>query len=87
MWHQQMSKVHINGTPHELILGNEGYLQALADAESQLGNGGRLLLRPSGTEPVFRVWGEATEPEVLDAVVARLSGVVECIVRGGQARQ
>jgi len=87
LWHQEMAKVRISDTPHDLILNNEGYLQALADSEAQLGDEGRLLLRPSGTEPVFRVWGESTQPEILDAAVARLSGIVECIVRAGQSRQ
>jgi phosphoglucosamine mutase len=51
-------------------------LQAVADAERELGDTGRVLLRPSGTEPVVRVMVEAETQEAADDVAARLAGVV-----------
>jgi phosphoglucosamine mutase len=81
LWHQKMSKVHMNGVPQSLIIENEQYLQAVSQAEQALGSEGRLLLRPSGTEPVFRVWGEAVQPTQLHAVVTQLSRVINDIVR------
>jgi phosphoglucosamine mutase len=38
---------------------------------------GRVLLRPSGTEPLVRVMAEAPTPEEADAVCARLVAAVE----------
>jgi phosphoglucosamine mutase len=45
-------------------------------AEAELGETGRVLLRPSGTEPVVRVMVEAPDKARADAVAARLAAVV-----------
>ena len=42
---------------------------AIKRAESRLGQGGRLLVRPSGTEPVIRVMGEGDDKALVEAVV------------------
>ena len=42
---------------------------AIASAETRLGGGGRLLVRPSGTEPVIRVMGEGDDKALVEAVV------------------
>jgi phosphoglucosamine mutase len=49
---------------------------AVAAAESELGATGRVLLRPSGTEPVVRVMVEAPDKAQADAVAGRLADVV-----------
>ena len=81
LWYQKMAKVHISDVPKEIILENEQYLQAVSLAQQELGSEGRLLLRPSGTEPVFRVWGEAVQPARLDVIVDQLRKVVHDIVQ------
>ncbi len=47
-------------------------LAAVSDAELLLGASGRLLLRPSGTEPVIRVMVEAEDEALVDQIVASL---------------
>ncbi|MCK9908288.1 phosphoglucosamine mutase [Microbacteriaceae bacterium K1510] len=42
---------------------------AIATAEEKLGRNGRLLVRPSGTEPVIRVMGEGDDKAVVEAAV------------------
>jgi phosphoglucosamine mutase len=42
---------------------------AIASAEQKLGRGGRLLVRPSGTEPVIRVMGEGDDKLLVEAAV------------------
>ena len=51
--------------------------EAVVKAEAELGHEGRVLLRPSGTEPLVRVMVEAREEAQANAVAAQLAGVVE----------
>ncbi|MEU9501836.1 phosphoglucosamine mutase [Streptomyces sp. NPDC048196] len=51
--------------------------QAVAEAERELGGTGRVLLRPSGTEPLVRVMVEAADEEQARAVAGRLADVVK----------
>ena len=50
--------------------------RAVADAEARLRGRGRLLIRPSGTEPLIRVMAEAEDPGLLDDVIAQVAGAV-----------
>jgi phosphoglucosamine mutase len=50
---------------------------AVAEAEYELGDGGRVLLRPSGTEPLVRVMVEAPEEGECEEVAGRLVSELE----------
>ncbi|MGW5343575.1 phosphoglucosamine mutase [Streptomyces sp. NPDC004050] len=50
---------------------------AVGDAERELGTTGRVLLRPSGTEPLVRVMVEAADIEQARAVAERLADAVK----------
>ncbi|MCM3697161.1 phosphoglucosamine mutase [Microbacterium oleivorans] len=51
-------------------------LSAVAEAEAELGDSGRVLLRPSGTEPLVRVMVEAASEADAKRVAERLAEVV-----------
>ncbi|HNM98664.1 MAG TPA: phosphoglucosamine mutase, partial [Marmoricola sp.] len=55
---------------------DEALLAAVGQAEGELGDSGRVLLRPSGTEPLVRVMVEAPTAEQAQTVAERLAGVV-----------
>ncbi|MYR60837.1 phosphoglucosamine mutase [Streptomyces sp. SID625] len=50
---------------------------AVAEAEHELGQTGRVLLRPSGTEPLVRVMVEAADIEQARSVAGRLADAVK----------
>jgi len=50
---------------------------AVAAAEAELAETGRVVLRASGTEPVIRVMVEGRNAEVVDSLASRLAAVVE----------
>ena len=49
---------------------------AVSDAERELNGSGRVLIRPSGTEPVLRVMVEASEAEIAEAMAQRLASTI-----------
>jgi phosphoglucosamine mutase len=51
-------------------------MAAVAEAERELGDSGRVLLRPSGTEPLVRVMVEATSQDLAQRFAERLAAVV-----------
>ncbi len=44
-------------------------IEAISDGEERLGKTGRLVIRPSGTEPVIRVMAEGDDQQLVNAVV------------------
>ena len=56
---------------------NTAIKDVIANAEAELLGKGRILVRPSGTEPLLRVMAEGPDYAVLEKVVAEISAVVE----------
>lgn len=52
-------------------------LEAVREVEAELGDGGRVLVRPSGTEPLVRVMVEAQDEAIASAIAERLAGTIE----------
>jgi phosphoglucosamine mutase len=58
------------------VVESDDVAEAVNTAEAELGDSGRVLLRPSGTEQLVRVMVEAPTQEQADAVAERLAAVV-----------
>ena len=69
--------VNVRGVDHHSLAGNAVVAAAVASAEAELGETGRVLLRPSGTEPMVRVMVEALDQETADRVAQRLADIVQ----------
>jgi len=61
----------------ELLTDARAVWSAVAEEEARLGDAGRVLLRPSGTEPLVRVMVEASGEGVAEEIAQRLSTLVE----------
>ena len=73
---QLLRNVRVNGgRPMQ----DPGVLDALRDAESSLNGQGRILLRPSGTEPVIRVMAEGKDQAVVTAAVERICAALAAV--------
>lgn len=57
-------------------LENAAVRQVIAEAEAQLAGNGRLVIRPSGTEPVIRVMAEYDDAAQVEAIVDRICAAV-----------
>jgi phosphoglucosamine mutase len=62
-----------------------GIREAITQAESRLGDTGRVLLRPSGTEPLIRVMVEGQDATLVDELAENLADVVQRAVDGNEA--
>ncbi len=54
----------------------QGFPQALARAERKLGSRGRILVRPSGTEPVIRIMVEGEDDKEIGSLALDLCDVI-----------
>ncbi|MEV5376941.1 phosphoglucosamine mutase [Streptosporangium nondiastaticum] len=69
--------INVRDVDKTRVKSSEELAAAVADAERQLGSTGRVLLRPSGTEPLVRVMVEAADIEQARAVAQRLADAVK----------
>ena len=57
-------------------LSADNVVTAIEDGRKRLGANGRLVIRPSGTEPVIRVMGEGDDRDLVETVVDDVIGAL-----------
>lgn len=71
--------VNVPGVDKSRVAASPALAAAVALAEEELGEAGRVLVRPSGTEPAVRVMVEAVHPDQAQQVADRLAAAVRAV--------
>ncbi len=66
-------------TPSE-VMQADSVRKAVREAEVEMGSAGRVLLRPSGTEPLIRIMLEGSESDQVDKLTGNIADVVQAYV-------
>ncbi len=69
--------INVKGVDRTAVGSDEGLQNAVRQAEAVLGETGRVLLRPSGTEPVVRVMVEAADTATAQRIAEELAATVQ----------
>lgn len=69
--------VNVKVTDKHHVKENEAVAKVIAEVEAEMGGNGRVLVRPSGTEPLVRIMAEAPTEEDCDRYVNKIVAVVE----------
>jgi len=73
--------INVPVTCREDIFNHVQIQRAIVDAEKKMGSRGRVLLRPSGTEPVIRVMVEGENLSEVTAIAKHLANIVKDVIR------
>ncbi|MDH4571733.1 phosphoglucosamine mutase [Salinicola acroporae] len=68
------------GSDARALLENQALCRSVKSVEEELGGGGRVLLRPSGTEPLIRVMVEGRPRFDVQALARRIADSVETLI-------
>ncbi|KAF0815756.1 Phosphoglucosamine mutase [Bacillus sp. ZZV12-4809] len=69
--------VNIRVTDKHHVTDNDKVKEVIAQVEEEMNGNGRILVRPSGTEPLVRVMAEAPTGELCASYVERIANIVE----------
>lgn len=71
------SLINVKGVDKQALPDNKTVNERIASAEEELGDSGRVLVRPSGTEPVVRVMVEAADEDVATRIAQDIADVIK----------
>ncbi|WP_165062583.1 phosphoglucosamine mutase [Adlercreutzia sp. ZJ154] len=71
--------INVNVADKHAVSADESVAAAVKIAEDELGDNGRVLLRPSGTEPVVRVMVEAADESVAKRIAEQVAQAVRAV--------
>src|SRR5690348_3974296 len=67
---------NVRVSDRDAVANSPAVADAVSRAQDELGDSGRILLRPSGTEPLVRVMVEAETQQLADTIADRVAAVV-----------
>ena len=77
---QHMVNVHADADGKRAFREDERVKAIIVDAEKKLGTTGRILVRPSGTEPVVRIMVESMDPELTVSLCESVANKIKTIL-------
>jgi phosphoglucosamine mutase len=69
--------VNIRLEDKDTILSHDLVTAAMSRAETKLGEMGKLVVRPSGTEPLVRIMAQGPQQYLLEEVIAEISNAIK----------
>ncbi|MBW9258459.1 MAG: phosphoglucosamine mutase [Candidatus Thiodiazotropha sp. (ex. Lucinisca nassula)] len=79
---QKLTNIHLGGASAQEIMESDAVKRSVREAEVEMGSSGRVLLRPSGTEPLMRVMVEGSDGEQVELLSSQIASTVEALVAG-----
>ncbi|MES9963953.1 MAG: phosphoglucosamine mutase [Candidatus Sedimenticola sp. 20ELBAFRAG] len=77
---QLLRNVHLGSASASEIMAAPQLNEAVKEVEAELADKGRVLLRPSGTEPLIRVMIEGQDADQVESLTSRLEDVVTGLI-------
>lgn len=69
--------INVSNVNKEALHDSDSIERAIKEAEEELGDNGRVLIRPSGTEPLVRVMVEASEESTASDIAHKLADLIK----------
>ena len=82
---QIMINVPVSATGQQRLSGSEKINEVVSDIEAELDGKGRVILRPSGTEPLIRVTLEGDDRDQVERLAKHLAATVREELQGAYA--
>ncbi|MET0089820.1 MAG: phosphoglucosamine mutase [Candidatus Thiodiazotropha sp.] len=73
---QKLTNVRLGSFSPQEVMANDAVKRAVREAEVEMGSAGRVLLRPSGTEPLIRVMVEGADGALVEQLTRQIADVV-----------
>jgi phosphoglucosamine mutase len=70
--------INVKVTDKSKVMDDPEVLKAIDEVNAELNGNGRILVRPSGTEPLLRVMAEAETDEICQRVVGKVADIIKC---------
>lgn len=74
---QTMINLTVSANGKRLFYTDAAIKGAIDDAQAELGSTGRIVVRPSGTEPLIRVMAEGEDASLIDVIAKRVANIIE----------
>lgn len=75
-----MINVTVPNTLKNCIMEDDGIKNMISEEERGFGDAGRILVRPSGTEPLVRVMAEGRDAGIVEKSVNRIARAIELLI-------